>query len=330
MRQPNYAIITDFLKEHESFLILSHVNPDGDAIGSSLATVSFLRSFGKRADAFFAEEPPPRYKFMFDKTLLIQDTLNLEKYDAIICLDSGTPSRIALPNELTFDKIDLPSLNIDHHPDNSYYADINLVEPSSASVADILMNVFCSMRKHTIPAFSATCLFAALVADTGGFRFDNAGKDAFETAAKLAALGADCRTVMNSFYFSTPLKRLKFEAEMILEKLKTSCGGAYSWLLLEEEILQKYDMQRKEAETLIDIVKSIEGVKIAAVFYKTNDGIKFSLRSKDKKLSVAKIARALGGGGHELAAGGIIQTNSFENAEQILLKAVSEMIKDIK
>ena len=126
-----------------------------------------------------------------------------------------------------------------------------------------------------------------------------------KTAAELISLGADCPALMSKLFFSKPLAYVKFEAEMLLNHLKTEFDGKYAWLAMDDSVLAKYGLEKKDTEDLIDSVKALRDVEIAAVLYKSEKGVKFSLRSKNKKISVAKIAREIGGGGHEMAAGGL-------------------------
>ena len=219
-------------------------------------------------------------------------------------------------------------MNIDHHPDNKLFCKLNLINPESAATAEILFWALNDSGKMRILQGAATALLIGIVMDTGGFRFDNTKPSTFNAASGLLALGADYPRIINAMFFSQPLNFIRMEAELVLKHLKTACSGHYAWVYLNDEILETYGVGKKDTEMLIDAIRQIEGVEIAVVFYKKDDGFKISMRSKNKKYSVAKIARVLNGGGHELAAGGFIKTDKISEAENTVLSHVSRMLEE--
>jgi phosphoesterase RecJ-like protein len=250
----------------------------------------------------------------------------LESYSWILCLDTSVTDRIGLERDMKEKALSFPLANIDHHPDNKLFGRLNFVSPDSAATAEIIFKA-AKEAGLRISQSAATCLMIGLVMDTGGFRFDNTKASTFSTASEIMSMGADYPRIINSMFFSQPLGFVALEGELISKELRTSCGGRYAWAYLSDEMLAKHKVEKKDTETLIDSIRKIEGVEIAAVFYRKDDGFKFSLRSKNRNFSVAKIARALNGGGHELAAGGFIRTSDISEAEKILLSHVSEILE---
>ena len=163
--------------------------------------------------------------------------------------------------------------------------------------------------------------------DTGGFRFDNTTPAVLKCAAELLSMGADYSNIIKSMFFSKPANFAKMEADIMLHHLETACNGQYAWFYLADEFLDTYEIKEKDTEGLIDLIRAIKGFEIVAIFKKKDEGFRFSLRSKNKKYSVGQIARSLNGGGHELAAGGLIPVDSIDEAEKIMLEYVEEVLK---
>jgi len=165
-----------------------------------------------------------------------------------------------------------------------------------------------------------------MIMDTGGFRFDNTKASTLKTASELMSAGADYSRLINSLFFSQPLNFVRMEGELISKNLRTAFSGKYAWAYLSDEMLKEFGVEKKDTESLIDLLRQIQGVEIAAILYRKDDGFKISLRSKNKEYSVGKVARSLNGGGHELAAGGFIRAADVSEAEKILLDRIGELL----
>lgn len=315
-----------FIRENDNFLLLTHEKPDGDALGSLFGLFTILRENGKKADAFLPEQTPMRYSSFVPDGVIIGTAPKLNSYSWILCLDTATSDRIGI-DKAEKEKIQsYPVVNIDHHPDNKLFGKMNFINSESAATAEILFRSVNDGAKLRISQNAATNLLIGIVMDTGGFRFDNTKPSTFNAASELLALGADYPRIINTMFFSQPLSFIRMEAELVLKHMKIDCAGRYAWAYLSDEMLKAYGVEKKDTEMLIDALRQIDGVEIAVIFYRKDDGFKISMRSKNKKYSVAKIARSLNGGGHELAAGAFIKTDSISEAENALLSHVSEML----
>ena len=317
----NITEISGIIAERDNFLLITHKNPDGDAIGSNLGMLSALLENGKKAEAFFHEPLPENYKGLPQQDFLIGTIPYLDQYDNILCLDFSNPKR--------FGDVDLSSyntINIDHHPDNNSFGKENFVFPRAAATAEIVFNIIKNIPEWKISKDSATFLMTGIIMDTGGFRFDNTSPAVLKCAAELLELGADYSNIIRMMFFSKPANFAKMEADIVLHHLETACDGAYAWFFLSDELLHNYEVAEKDTEGLIDIIRAIKGFEIVAIFRKKDAGFRFSLRSKNKKYSVGKIARQLNGGGHELAAGGIVKGSSLESAEQTLMVKIDAVL----
>lgn len=318
----NVGEIAGIIAERDNYLIITHQGPDGDAIGSTLGMLSALRENGKKADAFFHEQLPENYRGLSKLEFLTDNIPYLDQYDNILCLDFS--------NQKRFGDVDLAAyntINIDHHPDNSRYARENFVYPRAAATAEILFNIIKAIPDWKISPETASLLMTGIIMDTGGFRFDNTSPAILKCAAELLELGADYSNIIKLMFFSKPANFAKMEADILLHHLETACNNQYAWFFLSDELLSSYEIKEKDSEGLIDLIRAIKGFEIVAIFKKKDEGFRFSLRSKNKKYSVGQIARKLNGGGHELAAGGMIQTNSIDEAERIMLEHVKEVLK---
>lgn len=319
--------IVEIISAHDNFIIATHANPDGDALGSSYALLNFLRENGKKADLILPEPLPEAYRGLVPdvcKKEFSEEALN--NYSCCLCLDVSIADRIALGGNLTLDKLNIPLINIDHHPDNKLFGSKNLVMPETAASAEIIFRAAKKLPDWKISSQTATLLLIGIVMDTGCFRFDNTSPEVLTATSELLSLGANHHEIIRRMYFSKPLSYMKFNADLVLNNLKTEFGGLYAQLYLEDEMLLKYGVDIKDIEGLIDSARMIDTVKIAAVIYKKGDGFKISLRSKQKDISVGEIAREFGGGGHEMAAGAFIKAKTIEEAEEKLLEKVKNKL----
>ena len=169
-----------------------------------------------------------------------------------------------------------------------------------------------------------------IVTDSGCFRFSNTTPRCLRIAAELLENGANHSRIIDRAYLSKPFPMALFEAELFRTGLRTALDGSFAWFTITTEILEKYSIDIRNTEQLVENIRGIDGVTVAALLKSTKSpGIyKISLRSKDPRVSVGKVARRLNGGGHEMAAGGTIFAKSLEDAENILLKHVEQEMKN--
>ena len=303
-------------------LIVTHERPDGDAVGSATALWHLLNGNGYEADALFPDDIPDAYLcFLPENALKAADPA---QYGSVLSVDASTPKRLGLGGTLIPEQITVPFAALDHHPDHIEFANVTYVDHTACSAAEIVYDL-AKFAGWTITPDAATRLLLGVVTDSGCFRFDNTTPRALRVSADLIEAGADRHFVIDRAYFSKPFNMAQFEAELFCRSLRTALDGAFAWFMITNEMLKKYDVNIRNTENLIENIRGIEGVTVAAVIKPTaNPGIfKVSLRSKDPTVSVGKVARRLNGGGHEMAAGCTIFAKSAEIAEDILLKHVA-------
>ncbi len=330
MNKDNSAFksITKFLQKNNNFLIVCHERPDGDALGSTFALLNCLRENGKRATAYLPEDIPTSYiDFVPGDYRAEIGLLEVSDFDNIVCLDIANSARAGLGGKYKLNDVSVQKINIDHHPDNGLFGDLNLIMPDCASTSQILFKLLAEAG-FEISAKTATLLMLALVADSGCFRFANTDTDAMLDASKLLALGADHQKIINSMFFSKPLSYIHFESELLLNHLKKGCDGRFAYIDVPRSLREKYGIDSRNSENLIECVRAINNMDVVALLNKCDTGYKVSLRSKNAKYSVGSVARKLGGGGHELAAGCFIKALTFAKAEEVLLDYISKLLRN--
>ena len=314
----------------KEILVITHERPDGDAVGSFSAMVELLRSNGFAAAWYLQDPVPDCYtSFLDGENAKITSAADVnERYSLIFNVDASTVKRLGI-SPAAFEEITIPVVTLDHHPDNEHFGTWSYVDPKACSACEV---VYCFARhaQWQITPRASTLLMLGIVTDSGCFRFSNTTPRCMQIAADLLENGADHARIIDRAYLSKPFPMALFEAELFRSALRTALEGRFAWFTITNELLAKYSIDIRNTEQLIENLRSIDGVTVAALLKSTKSpGIfKISLRSKDPNVSVGKVARRLNGGGHEMAAGGTIFAKSLEDAENILLKHVEQEMKN--
>ncbi len=328
MKVPDFAPLIQAVEKTRGagrILLAAHEKPDGDAIGCVMSLWHLLRDNGFEADVCLPDQIPDAYLTLIPQEALapVMDagTLN-SSYALVFSADASTPDRVALGN-LKPAEVAVPFIALDHHPDHIEFARIVYLDGSLGAASGIVYQM-AKDAGWKISALAATLMLMGITSDTGGFRFDNTDPRIHRIAADLMELGADNRAVVNRLFFSKPMNMAAFEAELFCTALRTAYDGRFVWMSITRELLDKYNVNVRNMELLVDSIRALEGVVVAALIKPASSpGIfKASLRSKDPAVSVGNIARRLNGGGHEMAAGCTIFAHNYEHAEDILLKHV--------
>jgi bifunctional oligoribonuclease and PAP phosphatase NrnA len=311
------------IRQGNRFLLTSHVNPDGDAIGSELGLARLLRRLGKGAVVWNLDPIPAIYR-----PLPGSDRVHSgaeppagfpEKFDSIVVLECPSPDRTGIEPHLT----SLPVINIDHHLGNQHYGAVNWVDSAAPAVGEMVFRLAQALKVALEPEI-ASCLYLTLVTDTGGFRFSNATPAAFEAAAALVREGAHPEQVAQWLYESQPAAVVRLLGEM-LRTLALHHGGRIATVRLEPEMFARAGAAAGDSEGLIDHPRSIAGVDAVALVRRREDGsYKVSLRSRGE-VDVEKIARHHGGGGHRNAAGYAIEAGEAGGTEEVEREVVLEV-----
>ena len=294
----------DTLRSHDRFLLVTHENPDGDALGSLLAAKLGLDSLGKDAEMYlYGDAPlPNEYSFMPLEGLLRGSPPEIGDR-VLVALDCANESRLGPDAEL-LERASL-KVNIDHHHDNSRFGDVNLIVADASSTAEVLRDVLRELDVELTPEI-AEALYIALVTDTGRFQYTNTTPKALRLGAELVEAGADVHRVFQGIYESVEFAKLKLLARA-LDRAQVYEGGK---LVVSHLVRSDFtDLNAPEAysEGIIDYLRAVEGASMAALIREPprseGPARRISLRSSDDELDVSAIARLSGGGGHRQAAG---------------------------
>ena len=293
--------LKELVARHGRFLISSHSNPDGDAIGSELALLRLLRQAGKRALIWNFHPTPGTYRALPDSATI---HVGAEPpsgfpgaFDCAVVLECPTLDRTGIADALA----GLPLLNIDPHLGNAGYGVANWVDTSAPAVGVMVAALARDLGLAVDPA-TADCLLLALVSDTGGFRFSNATPDAFEAAAVLVREGAQPERVSQWLNESQPEGAVRLLGEM-LATLELHAGGRVATVHLTQAMFARAGAVPGDSEGLVDTPRTIAGVEAVALLRETGPGQwKVSLRSRGP-VDVQAVAQRRAGGGHKNAAG---------------------------
>jgi phosphoesterase RecJ-like protein len=304
--------IHDQLEKAKNILVLSHLRPDGDAIGSLLGIGLALIGNGKDVQMVLSDGVPGNFRFLTGCELIKTEPVG--KADYLIVVDSSDIER----TDTVINEYDMPDLNIDHHKTNSKFAKVNLVESDAVATAEILARYLPGFDLQiTKPV--ANALLAGILTDTIGFRTTNVNPQVLRMAADLMILGADLADI----YYRT-ITELSFAAARYwgagLSKIQMDDGLVWSTLSLSERYAAGYP-SRDDAD-LVKILSAIEGSKVAVLLIEQSDGyIKISWRlcgSLSTDLDVSEIAQEFGGGGHKAAAGADVKGKINKVLEEVL------------
>lgn len=311
-------VLTAFRQGH-AFLILAHLYPDGDVLGSQLGLGLALREAGRAVTLACAHPVPGEYHFLPGATLVQQWKEGRGGFDVVVVLDCPDPGRLGGllegcrgPGTVV--------VNLDHHPDNSRYGDVNWIEPSASATGELVYE-FLVAASLPLTREVAVNLFTAVTTDTGSFRYSNATPKAFRMAGHLVELGADPAAVALALYESRDLAGLKLLGRL-LDRIEVNPVGTVAWLVLDRQALA--DPALPEAEDFVTYPRSLRGVKVALLFRELDGEVKVSLRAKGE-VNVARIAAAFGGGGHPNAAGCVVR-GTLAEVKARLLRAVDQAL----
>jgi phosphoesterase RecJ-like protein len=291
------------LREHDRFLVVTHENPDGDALGSLLATTIALRQLGKDVAMYLAGPGalPREYAFMQLDGLLREPPKDMEER-TLVAVDCAKADRMG-PDSTPIDRAKLV-LNIDHHHDNSRFGDVNLIVADASSTGEVLRDVFAALGVQLTPEI-AEPLYIALVTDTGRFQYTNTTPKSLRLAAELVEAGADIHAVFQQVYESVEFAKLKLLARA-LERARVLEGGLIVVSYLVRTDFAEVGAAEAYSEGIIDYLRAVEGAELAALIReppRDDAERRVSLRASIDELDVSAIARAFGGGGHRQAAG---------------------------
>jgi phosphoesterase RecJ-like protein len=298
------ADVVEEIRAADRFLLTTHEGPDGDALGSLLATHKLLQQLGKDSVMFLAAKEfplPVEYRFLSLEEVFHEPPVDLVDR-LVVFLDCGNIDRMPVD---FLRRDDARILNIDHHHDNTRFGNVNLVDTRASCTAQILYRLARLLGAEITPDI-ATALYVALVTDTGRFMYENTGPDSHRMAAELIEAGVDVHDIYRRLYERVPIEKLHLVARAVerIQRLD-ECRLAVTYISAEDYL--ETGANESLTEGIIDHVRALEGAEVAAMVRDKSDGgahaRKVSLRSATGTVDVSAIAQRHGGGGHPRAAG---------------------------
>ena len=292
------------LREHDRFLVTTHENPDGDALGSLLATTLLLEEIGKDAVMYlYGDAPiPTEYQFM-ELERLTRAFPEDAAERVLVAVDCANEDRIG--HDLDLVRGAPLTINIDHHHDNTRFGDLNLIVSGASSTGEVLRDVLQELDLPLTPEI-AEALYIALVTDTGRFQYANTTPKALRLAAELVDAGADVHSIFQQVYESVQFQKLKLLARA-LERAQVYEGGRIVVSYLLRTDFSELSAPDPYSEGIIDYLRAVEGADMAVLIREpprlSGPERRISLRASTDELDVSAIARKSGGGGHRQAAG---------------------------
>lgn len=304
--------IFELISKSKTIALFGHINCDGDAVGSVMAFRNYLSDLGKKTYVFLQKPISDNYYFMeVDK---YANKSNLLEYDLAISCDCPNTKRFGI-YETEFYKCK-KSINIDHHPDNENFADINIVNAKMCSTCEIVYDLFRN-EKVNITSKMATCLYSGIASDTGRFIHGNMTSDTFAYAGELVKFGADLDTLNYNLFSHMKMNEFLI-FRLALSKTEFYEDGKIAFIGITQRMLDECNADTTSTYRIIDQINSIHGVEIAVLLTQNGHNENMvSVRSRNK--NAQRICRAFGGGGHLRAAGCRIFV-PFKKAKELLIE----------
>ncbi|KJR97672.1 MAG: phosphoesterase [Peptococcaceae bacterium BRH_c4a] len=304
-------------------LICGHIVPDGDSLGSVAALGLTLEGMGKKVVMGSPDPIPEALMFLpgTDKFVIGCDNLRHEDYDTFVVLDCSVPKRLGSFRK--FLEKDLMIVNIDHHVSSESFAHYNYLDAGAAATGEIMTDLIDLMGTG-INKDVATCLYVAMVTDTGSFQYENTSSGTLRKAARLMDAGIQSPSINVRLYEERPIQNIQMMGA-VLEKLEISPCGRVAWSVVERDLLDRFSAKDEHTDGLINFLRTIKGVEVAMLFREIEKGkFKIGFRSKGE-VDVNRLASKFGGGGHVRASGCILTGNLQKITQAVVGEAVKEV-----
>lgn len=306
-------------------LVVGHLRPDGDALGSTIAFALWLKSQGKDVAAWNHDGLAPRFRYLPSWDIVTKPDPARKRFDAVVALDNSVRERLGT----ALDGIEEPNclINIDHHVSNERYGTLNYVDSSSPATGEIVFE-FLKSRRTAVTAEMAGCLFAAISTDTGSFQYRNTTAKTFRVASELVDAGVDVGNLSSAIYDAHPRRHLDL-LRHALNAAEFFCGDRVACTALTRADASRMGLVPEDTEGVIDHLRAVDTVVAAVFFEEMEDGrIRVSARSKDVRVDVCKVCALFGGGGHPLASGARM-SGPIAAAKEKFLKALCNEVVGI-
>jgi len=307
------------LRAAPSVAVLAHVHPEGDAVGATLAASQALREAGKVTGAYNADPIPPGLSSLPGAGDLLHQVPIAAPYACYLVLDTSTLERTG--GLLDGRPADAVVINVDHHPGNTRFGDLNWVENAASSAGEMVYRI---LRRGGFPVSGATAtnLYAAILTDTGGFQYANTTPEALRAAADLVASGVAVEEMAAGLYATRDPREWLLLSEA-LGSLRLEAGGRLAWMEVTLPAQARAGLGLEATDGFIEYVRAVRGVEVAVTFKEAAPAeVRVSFRSRGD-LDVARLAGQFGGGGHAKAAGCTLRESLAEAKTRVLAAAAA-------
>ena len=325
--------LKNLLSAKQNVVITTHVNPDGDAIGSSVALLNFLIKMGHDVSVIVPNDYPDFLKWMKNDELIInysnsknESQEKIKNASLIFCLDFNNLNRI---NEIGdyISESKAKKVLIDHHLDPSNFYDFKIHDVKASATAELVYNFLIELDSNAVDKDISEALYTGILTDTGSFKFSMSPK-VHKIVSDLMIRGVDIGFINNKIYDSNSLDKLKLIGYALSEKLEVISNGNAAYIVLSRKDLKDHNFKKGDTEGLVNYALSISNVNMAVLIIETKERIKFSFRSIGQ-FSVNEFAKKyFNGGGHKNAAGGSLE-DKLSVALEKFLKDISKYSKDL-
>lgn len=313
--------VAEFIKKNNNFIITSHVNPEGDALGAELAFYILLKKLGKNAAIINEDEVPDSYKFLPQSENIRKLKYSPKKkfnFDCLVFIDCSDRERTG--EVYRINTRNRPVVNIDHHISNEKFGDLNWIEPYYSSSAEMVYQLYRNMR-IPLDRDAAVCLYTGMLSDTGSFRYSNTKSSTHKAVSSLLRFGVDTVQIYKSVYEDIPFEDMRLLSQ-ILPRMKREAKGRLIWFEIPQRMLKNKKLSFDLSEHVLSFARSIKDVEVCALFKENlgvKDEIRVNLRSQGK-VDVNKIAACFGGGGHRTASGATVSGKLSAVRKKVLAK----------
>jgi len=303
--------VVELIESKHRFCITSHIRPDGDSLGSSLALYWTLKSLDKDVEVIMRDNVPHSYRELPGADDVIKTPRVSNKYDAafvIECSDIDRPGLIDLDKQFV--------VNIDHHSTTALFGHINWIDATASAVGEMIYNL-CKALGVTVNQQIAECVYTALLTDTGSFHFSNTTERTFKIASELVRRGVKPAQISQALFYSYPFSKIKILG-MVLSSLKRDETGRIAFMNVTQEALEQANASEEDLDGIVNYPLAVEEIEVVGFFKEISPGVyRTSLRSKGSA-NVARVTEKFGGGGHRNAAGCTIRGELQEIENQVV------------
>jgi bifunctional oligoribonuclease and PAP phosphatase NrnA len=322
-----FEALRTIIDSHKRFILTSHVNPDGDGLGSEVALAHYLELRDKQVSILNCSATPENYLFLHQLHPILQFDPShheniIEDAEVIILLDANDPNRLPAMKPFIM-RSHAVKICIDHHPEPGEFADLYLLDEQSPATGEIIYN-FISMAGGTIDRVTATALYTAIMTDTGSFRYQKTDSEVHTIVAHLLQAGADPIVIYEQVYERTSAKRMRLLG-IALANMQTLYDGKLAYIVLTHEMFETTGTIEEDTDAFVPYTLTIDGVQIGLMFSEIDNIVKVNFRSKGD-IAINELAKEFGGNGHKNAAGARISNARLDETVSLVLKRAGKYV----